>query len=270
MPALGVSGGPPVERTVASGLLSSLLEDYPRADGRGRRWPAISRPARRLPGVAYRQLALWPKRGRSRLRRPVTSWLALPRPPTQSTIIALLIATIKATLVVLFFMHVKGASEKLTAAVVVSGFSVATINVSVDYSANPDAVTKLLQAIAMDVRNSAAFKDIFLADPQVLGLDSMKGSQIVFPVLFKTRATQQYGPMREFQRRVRLALEEHHLLPGDPNRVFSSFLSEAHSSEDRQAQTGSAGLTGHSQPETPPTHDPTTLKPADSNPFSGE
>jgi cytochrome c oxidase subunit IV len=37
-------------------------------------------------------------------------------------IIALLIATIKATLVVLFFMHVKGASERLTGAVVVSGF----------------------------------------------------------------------------------------------------------------------------------------------------
>jgi cytochrome c oxidase subunit 4 len=37
-------------------------------------------------------------------------------------IIALLIATIKATLVVLFFMHVKGASEKLTGAVVFSGF----------------------------------------------------------------------------------------------------------------------------------------------------
>jgi cytochrome c oxidase subunit 4 len=37
-------------------------------------------------------------------------------------VIALLIATIKATLVVLYFMHVKGASEKLTGAVVVSGF----------------------------------------------------------------------------------------------------------------------------------------------------
>jgi cytochrome c oxidase subunit 4 len=37
-------------------------------------------------------------------------------------VIALLIATIKATLVVLYFMHVKGASEKLTAAVVLSGF----------------------------------------------------------------------------------------------------------------------------------------------------
>ena len=37
-------------------------------------------------------------------------------------VVALLIATIKATLVILFFMHVKGASEKLTAAVVVSAF----------------------------------------------------------------------------------------------------------------------------------------------------
>ena|SRR5205085_9978371 len=37
-------------------------------------------------------------------------------------VVALLIATVKATLVILFFMHVKGASEKLTGAVVVSGF----------------------------------------------------------------------------------------------------------------------------------------------------
>ena len=37
-------------------------------------------------------------------------------------VVALLIACIKATLVILFFMHVKGASEKLTAAIVVSGF----------------------------------------------------------------------------------------------------------------------------------------------------
>ncbi len=45
-------------------------------------------------------------------------------------IVALLIATIKATLVVLFFMHVKGASEKLTGAVVVSGFFFLAILVS--------------------------------------------------------------------------------------------------------------------------------------------
>ena len=37
-------------------------------------------------------------------------------------VVALFIATVKATLVVLYFMHVKGASEKLTGVVVVSGF----------------------------------------------------------------------------------------------------------------------------------------------------
>ena len=37
-------------------------------------------------------------------------------------VIALAIAVVKASLVVLFFMHVKGASEKMTGAVIVSGF----------------------------------------------------------------------------------------------------------------------------------------------------
>jgi cytochrome c oxidase subunit 4 len=51
-------------------------------------------------------------------------------------VIALLIATIKATLVVLFFMHVKGASEKLTGIVVFCGFFFLAILLSlsmVDY-----------------------------------------------------------------------------------------------------------------------------------------
>ena len=85
-------------------------------------------------------------------------------------------------------------------------YSIATINVSVDYSANPDKVLALLNGIAMDVRNSSEFRNLFVADPQILGVDAVKGSEIVFPVVFKTLATKQYGPMREFRRLVRLAL----------------------------------------------------------------
>lgn len=150
-------------------------------------------------------------------------------------------------------------SQITTVANLSVGFSVATINVSVDFSANPDEVTNLLEETAMEVRNSKEFKDVFLGDPQVLGVDSVKGSQMIFPVVFKTRATQQYGPMREFQRRVRLALEEHHLLPGDPNRVFqlsgdATTVNSPHKAEDAPA----------------PHPDPTTLKPQETNPFSGE
>ena len=137
------------------------------------------------------------------------------------------------------------------------GYSVATVNVSVDFSANPDVVLGLLKGIAMDIRNSDEFRQLFVADPQILGVDAIKGSEIVFPVVFKTLATKQYGPVREFRRRVRLALEENHLLPGDPNRVFSTFAGK--------------GARGHSRPaaEAAPQPDPTLLKPSDGNPFSG-
>ena len=115
-------------------------------------------------------------------------------------------------------------SQITTVANLSVGYSVATINVSVDFSANPDAVMELLKGIAMDIRNSEEFREVFVADPQILGVDAVKGSEIIFPVVFKTLATKQYAPVREFRRRVRLALEEHHLLPGDPNRVFNSFV----------------------------------------------
>jgi small conductance mechanosensitive channel len=150
-------------------------------------------------------------------------------------------------------------SQITTVANLSSGYAVASVNVSVDFSADPDAVTKLLKKIAMDVRNSDEFRDAILEDPKVLGLDSVKGSQMVFPVLFKTRANQQYGLVREFQRRVRLALEENHLLPGDPNRVFQ-----------HRDDADAAGASRRAEEAPAPVHDPTTLKPQESNPFSGE
>ena len=136
-------------------------------------------------------------------------------------------------------------------------YSVATVNVSVDFSANPDKVTGLLKDIAMSVRNAPEFKDLFFADPQVLGVDALKGSELIFPVVFKTRATQQYGPVREFRRRVRLALEENHMLPGDPYRVYTG----GEGSAQRPA-------TAEHAPEAP-RRDPTTIKPQESNPFGG-
>jgi glycosyltransferase involved in cell wall biosynthesis len=79
LPRLAYVGDVPVERsTHGAGLLYRLLEDYPSeklliVEG----GPAGSQPRRRLPGVAYRQFALWPKRGRTRFTRLAATWLAL-------------------------------------------------------------------------------------------------------------------------------------------------------------------------------------------------
>jgi small conductance mechanosensitive channel len=131
-------------------------------------------------------------------------------------------------------------------------FSVSTLNVSVDFSANPDQVIPLLKKIALEVRNEPAFKDVFVTDPQVFGVDSIKGTEVIYPIQFRTLPRKQFEAMREMQRRIRLALEEHNLLPGSPYRVLSS--------------TGPA----REAAETAKSPDPTTAKPNETNPFTGE
>lgn len=146
-------------------------------------------------------------------------------------------------------------SQITTVANLSAGYTVSTLAVSVDFSADPDKVFKLLSSIALEVRNSEDFRQLFIDDPQILGLDAIKGSELIFSVSFKTLATKQYGPLREFRRRVRLALEENHMLPGDPLRVFSG------------AQAGAAQRNAGA---TQAAVDPTTLQAQIINPFTGE
>jgi moderate conductance mechanosensitive channel len=132
-------------------------------------------------------------------------------------------------------------------------YSISTLNVSVDFSANPDQVIPLLKTIALEVRNEPAFKDVFVGDPQVFGVDSIKGTEVIYPIQIRTLPRKQFDAMREMQRRIRLALEEHNLLPGSPYRVLSG-----------------SGQTAKPEAEAPAAPDPTTAKPNETNPFTGE
>ena len=149
-------------------------------------------------------------------------------------------------------------SQITTVGNVTRDFSVATIPVSVDFSADPDQVMALLKEVAMSVRNDPAYKDVFLADPTLLGVDSIKGSQIIYPVQLKTKANQQWAAMRETQRRIRIALAEHNLLPGDPLRVYN-------------ASATNGATPGHeTEPVSAKPADPTAAKPNQINPLTGE
>jgi moderate conductance mechanosensitive channel len=133
-------------------------------------------------------------------------------------------------------------------------FSVTSLPISVDFSANPDEVVPLLTQIAMSVRNDPAYRDVFLEDPKVLGVDSIKGSEVIYPIQVRTLPRQQFDPLREMQRRIRLALEEHNMLPGSPYRIAS--------------HTGSSAASPGMEPaRAPGLPDPTTAKPNEVNPF---
>jgi small conductance mechanosensitive channel len=133
-------------------------------------------------------------------------------------------------------------------------FSSTTLNISVDFSADPDKVIALLNKIISEVRQEPAYKEIFLEDPKVLGVDQIKGSEVIYQISVKTQARKQYDALREMQKRLRLALEQNNMLPGSPFRVI-----------------GGGGITGGGErPKAEPAHDPTTNKPNETNPFSGE
>ncbi len=134
-------------------------------------------------------------------------------------------------------------------------YSVTTLMISVDFSANPDDVVALLKKIANDVRNDPAYKNVFLADPEVPGVDAIKGSEVIYPLQVRTRARKQFAAVREIQRRVRLALEEKNLLPGSPYRVQTS-------------TAPSQQLSGPPQASAPAAKDPTTNPPQETNPFA--
>jgi small conductance mechanosensitive channel len=86
-------------------------------------------------------------------------------------------------------------------------FSVASLNLSVDASADPDHVLRVLRAVAADVRSDIAFKQVVLGDPDVPGLDQIKGREVVYPIAIKVRANQQWGVLRELRRRIIKAFE---------------------------------------------------------------
>ncbi len=99
-------------------------------------------------------------------------------------------------------------------------FSIASLPVSVDASANPDRVMDLLRRLADDVRNDSVFRDIAISDPEILGVNEIRGREVIYPVNIRVRANQRDGVLRELRRRIILAFEK----DGIPLGISSNML----------------------------------------------
>jgi small-conductance mechanosensitive channel len=100
-------------------------------------------------------------------------------------------------------------------------YAVATLNVSVDASANPDKVIAVLGQVARDLRNDPAYKEIAIADPNILGVDKIEGRAVTYPVQLRVRTNQRDPVLRELRRRIILAFEKDGIPLGiDPTNMF--------------------------------------------------
>jgi small conductance mechanosensitive channel len=86
-------------------------------------------------------------------------------------------------------------------------FSVASLPVTVDASADPDHVLQILRATAAQVRSDPQFKDIALADPDIPGIDSISGRAVTYPIGIRVRINQKDAILREMRKRILQAFE---------------------------------------------------------------
>ena len=99
-------------------------------------------------------------------------------------------------------LHIIPNSQIATVSNLSRDFSIASLSVSVDATADPDRVIDVLRGIAVEVRNDIAFKNVIIADPDILGVDKINGREVIYPVNLRVRANQRDGVLRELRRRV--------------------------------------------------------------------
>ena len=99
-------------------------------------------------------------------------------------------------------------------------WSQVTLHVSADYGENSDRVVELLEQVATEFYGDARFKDDVVSEPQVPGIERVRGNEVDYLMLVKVRPGKQYGVARELRRRIKAAFEKNNIKAGAPAQVY--------------------------------------------------
>jgi len=99
-------------------------------------------------------------------------------------------------------------------------WSQVTLHVAADYSENSDRLVELLQDVAKDFYNDPAFKSDLVAEPQVPGIERVRGNEVDYLMLVKVRPGKQYSVARELRRRIKVCFETNNIKAGAPAQVY--------------------------------------------------
>jgi small conductance mechanosensitive channel len=95
-----------------------------------------------------------------------------------------------------------------------------TIHVAVAYKEPSDRVIALLQEVARDIRNDAAFTDALVAEPQVPGIERVSGGEVDYLMIARTRPSDQYRVSRELRRRIKECFDKNNVEPARPTHLY--------------------------------------------------
>lgn len=106
-------------------------------------------------------------------------------------------------------------------------WSQVNMQVSVDYSENSDRVVELLKQVAQAFYHDETFKQDVVAEPQVPGIDHVRGKEVDYLMTVKVRPGKQYGVARELRRQIKACFEKNQIKAGVPTQVLSGHTPNA-------------------------------------------
>ncbi|EDX83269.1 transporter, MscS family [Synechococcus sp. PCC 7335] len=95
-----------------------------------------------------------------------------------------------------------------------------SFNIEVAYETSPDEALAVLDEVAQTLYNDPEWHDKMLAEPKVLGIDSVSHSGMAITIMIQTKPAQQWGVGRELRLRVRRAMSENNIDIGTPRTAF--------------------------------------------------
>jgi moderate conductance mechanosensitive channel len=93
------------------------------------------------------------------------------------------------------------------------------LQVAVDYAEDSDRVLKVLKKVAAEIYEDEVFKPAIVAEPEVPGIERVRGQEVDYLVLVKVRPGQQDAVARELRRRIKAAMEQSNIRAGLPAQV---------------------------------------------------
>jgi small conductance mechanosensitive channel len=84
----------------------------------------------------------------------------------------------------------------------------AVVDVPVTFQADTAAATEVINGVTDEVWHDPDYASIILAEPSVLGVESLAPGRVVIRVVVRTRPQEQWRVERELRRRIKAALDE--------------------------------------------------------------
>lgn len=88
------------------------------------------------------------------------------------------------------------------------GWSAAVLEIAVPLKEDLDRVSETLLTLARDLRGEAAFRDLIIDEPEMLGVEGLQHAAVTVKLLVKTRPGQQWQVKRELLRRIKNRFDE--------------------------------------------------------------